>query len=161
MSSDKKTATCLWYDGTAEQAAEFYVSLFPGSKIDYAARSDDDWPGGKAGDVILVGFTLAGQPYQAMNGGPGQPFNFSASISVSCRDQAEVDRYWEALTADGGEPIQCGWLKDRYGLYWQIVPEVFFGMMLDDDKDKRQRAMHAMMQMVKFDIAALEAAYDG
>ncbi|MFP4538769.1 MAG: VOC family protein [Dichotomicrobium sp.] len=160
MPSEDKISTCLWFDGKAEEAAEFYVSLFPDSRIDEKMKSASDWPAGKAGDVILVSFTLAGRPYQALNGGPNQPFNDSVSLSVTCEDQAEVDRYWEALTANGGEPVQCGWLKDRYGLRWQIVPRALIEMMHDPDPEKAGRVMAAMMEMVKIDIAKLKEAYE-
>ncbi len=159
MTSDQKIAPCLWYDGVAEEAAEYYVSVFPNSCIQYKARNPSDWPGGKAGDVIVVGFELSGQRYQALNGGPYTEFNEAVSLSVMCDDQAEVDRYWEALSADGGEAMQCGWLKDRYGLRWQIVPRVFFEMMTDADAARQKRVMDAMMDMVKFDVVALEKAY--
>jgi len=161
MQSDQVLSPCLWYDGQAEEAAEFYVSVFPDSHIDDVLRSQADWPGGKAGDAVLVSFTLAGLPYQALNGGPDQPFNESVSLSIACDDQAEVDYYWDALIAGGGEPIQCGWLKDRYGLRWQVVPRALMRMMLDEDRERAGRAMQAMMQMVKIDIAEVERAYAG
>lgn len=159
--SDHKIAPCLWFDGNAEEAAEFYVSVFPSSCIEQVSRCQMDWPGGKAGDAILVTFTLAGQTHQALNGGPNVDFNESVSLSVTCEDQSEVDRYWEALTVDGGEPIQCGWLKDKFGMRWQIVPRAFVEMMHDSDPDRTRRVMEAMMQMVKLDVAELKKAYDG
>lgn len=125
----QKIAPCLWFDGRAEEAARFYVSVFDDSRIDHVLRTPSDTPGPKAGEVLLVEFTLAGQSYQAMNGGPHNPFNDAISLSVDCRDQAEVDRYWDALTADGGRPVQCGWLKDKFGVSWQIVPEVMFRLL--------------------------------
>lgn len=161
MTSKQKIAPCLWFDGNAEAAAEFYVSLFPDSQIDNVARCESDWPGGKAGDAIMVTFTLAGRPYQALNGGPHEAFNNAVSMTVNCEDQEEVDRYWQALMSDGGEPMACGWLKDKYGLPWQIVPEAFMAMMLDKDPQKNKRLMEAMMQMVKLDIAKLTEAYEG
>lgn len=161
MSAQQKIAPCLWFDGNAEEAAKFYVSVFPDSKIEHRVTSDVDWPGGKAGDVIVVDFRLAGQRYQALNGGPNAPFNDSVSLSVTCEDQIEADRYWEALTAGGGAPVMCGWLKDKYGLRWQIVPKAFFAMLRDGDPEKSKRAMEAMMQMVKLDVAQLTAAYEG
>ncbi len=162
MTADQKITPCLWFDGEAEEAARFYVSVFPDSSIDHLHESTVDWPAGKAGDVILVDFTLQGQKYQALNGGAneGGKFNESVSLSVTCEDQAEVDRLWQALTADGGEPIQCGWLKDKYGLRWQIVPHAYFEMMSDPDRVKAKRAMQAMLQMVKLDVARLRAAFD-
>jgi predicted 3-demethylubiquinone-9 3-methyltransferase (glyoxalase superfamily) len=153
-------APCLWFDGKAEEAARFYTSLFPDSHIDHVVRSSIDYPGGKAGSVILVEFTLAGLPYQALNGGPHDPFNDAISLSVTCKDQAEVDRLWEALTADGGKPIQCGWLKDKFGVSWQIVPDGLIAMLRDEDPRKSRLVMEAMMPMVKLDLAALRHAYD-
>ncbi|MEQ8207094.1 MAG: VOC family protein [Woeseia sp.] len=161
MEISQVISPCLWYDGHAEAAADFYVSVFPNSKIDHILKSDGDWPGGKAGDAILVSFTIAGQQFQALNGGPNVPFSDAVSLSIACKDQTEVDRYWDALSADGGEEVQCGWLKDKYDLRWQVVPTVFMEMMQDKNREKANRAMGAMMQMVKFDIAALKRAYDG
>jgi predicted 3-demethylubiquinone-9 3-methyltransferase (glyoxalase superfamily) len=120
-----------------------------------------DYPGGKAGDVILVEFTLAALSYQALNGGPHDAFNDAISLSVLCKDQAEVDRLWDALTADGGQPVQCGWLKDKFGVSWQIVPEEFFSMMHDKDRSKSKRVMEVMMEMVKLDVVKLRRAYEG
>ena len=117
-----KITPCLWFDGKAEEAARFYVSLLPDSRVDNVQRMGMDWPGGKAGGVVMVEFTLAGQPYSALYGGPHYQFTPAVSFSVSCADQAEVDRLWSAL-GDGGAPLQCGWITDRYGLSWQIVPE--------------------------------------
>ncbi|HYI88469.1 MAG TPA: VOC family protein, partial [Beijerinckiaceae bacterium] len=114
--------------------------------------------GPKAGSVLVVQFKLAGQDYQALNGGPHDKFNDALSLSVSCKDQTEVDRYWSALTGSGGKPVQCGWLKDKYGLSWQIVPKRLPELLADPDPEKAKRAMEAMMKMVKIDVAALEAA---
>jgi predicted 3-demethylubiquinone-9 3-methyltransferase (glyoxalase superfamily) len=161
MTDRQKIAPCLWFDGRAEEAARFYTSVFPDSRIDLIQRSAIDYPGGKAGDVILVEFTLAGLSYQALNGGPHHTFNDAVSLSVTCRDQAEADHLWEALTANGGRPVQCGWLKDKFGLSWQIVPEAFIAMMQDTDPARSKRAMQAMMQMVKLDVAALRRAVEG
>ena len=152
---------CLWFNDNADQAAEFYTSVFDDSRILHKMIAHDDWPGGKAGDVILVEFELKGQSYQALGGGPNEPFNDRVSLSVTCKDQAEVDRYWDALTADGGEPIMCGWLKDKFGMRWQIVPEEFYDLVNGDDAAKSRRVMQAMMQMVKLDIAKLKQAYQG
>ena len=160
MSTKSKISPCLWFDGNAEQAARFYVSVFANSRIDYVQRSSIDYPGGKAGDVILVEFTLASLGYQALNGGPHDKFNDAISLSVACRDQAEVDRLWDALTADGGKPVQCGWLKDKFGVSWQIVPEEFVTMMRDENPKKAKSAMEAMVQMVKLDVAKLKQAFD-
>lgn len=159
--SQQKISPCLWFDRQAEEAAKFYTSIFPDSKIDRVERSTIDYPGGKAGDAILVEFTLAGLTYQALNGGPHDPFNDAISLSVSCKDQAEVDRLWDALTSGGGTPVQCGWLKDKFGVAWQIVPEEFIAMMRDPDRTKSKRAMEAMVHMVKLDVAELRRAYEG
>ncbi len=161
MATTQKIAPCLWFDRHAEEAAMFYTAIFPDSRIDHVQRSPIDYPGGKAGDVILVEFTLAGQRYQALNGGPHHPFTDAISLSVTCQDPAEVDRYWDALTAEGGTAVMCGWLKDKYGVSWQIVPEAMMAMMRDADPAKSKRAMEAMMHMVKLDIAALQRAFDG
>jgi predicted 3-demethylubiquinone-9 3-methyltransferase (glyoxalase superfamily) len=156
-----KLAPCLWFDRRAEEAALLYTSLLPDSRIDHIQRAAVDYPGGKAGDVLLVEFTLAGLSYQGLNGGPHDPFNDAISLSVACQDQAEVDRLWDALIADGGRPVQCGWLKDRFGVSWQIVPDALFAMMRDPDGAKAKRTMEAMMGMVKLDLAALRRAFDG
>lgn len=151
---------CLWFDTQAEEAVNFYVSLFPDSRIDAIVKAPMDYPGGKKGDVLNIDFTLIGQPYQALNGGPDFKFTPAVSLSVSCKDQAELDRLWNALLAGGGAPVECGWLTDRYGLSWQLVPEVLERMMTDPDPIRVKRVMEAFMKMVKFDIAALQAAYD-
>jgi predicted 3-demethylubiquinone-9 3-methyltransferase (glyoxalase superfamily) len=161
MTSKQKISPCLWFDGRAEEAARFYTSIFPDSRIDHTERSSIDYPGGKTGDVLLVEFTLAGLSYQALNGGPHNQFNDAISLSVTCKDQAEVDRLWDALTANGGQPVQCGWLKDKFGVSWQIVPEEFFTMIRDKDPRKSKRVMEAMMQMVKLDVAELRRASEG
>jgi predicted 3-demethylubiquinone-9 3-methyltransferase (glyoxalase superfamily) len=156
-----KITPCLWFDGVAEEAAGFYVSLLPGSRIDKVMRSPADNPSTPAGGVLTVEFTLAGQPFLGLNGGPQFPFTEAVSFSVDCEDQAEVDRLWDALTADGGKPVQCGWLKDRFGLSWQIVPRALPKLLSGPDKEGAKRAMEAMMEMVKLDVAELERAYRG
>lgn len=150
----------LWYTEKAEEAARFYVSLLPDSHIDSVQTMPSDSPSGPAGSVQIVAFTLAGTPFQAIGAGPLDPFNRAVSFVIHCDDQAEVDRLWAALS-DGGTPEQCGWLKDRYGLSWQIVPKAFFAMMQDLDRARVKRVVDVMMKMVKFDIAALQKAYDG
>jgi predicted 3-demethylubiquinone-9 3-methyltransferase (glyoxalase superfamily) len=157
----QKVTPCLWFDGTAEEAANFYVSLLPDSRIDKVMRSTVDYPGGKAGAALVVEFTLAGNKFQGLNGGPYHKFNEAVSFSIACEDQAEVDRLWAALTANGGAPGQCSWLKDRWGLSWQIVPRRLMQLLGDPDRSRAQRAMQAMMTMGKIDIAALERAADG
>jgi predicted 3-demethylubiquinone-9 3-methyltransferase (glyoxalase superfamily) len=156
-----KITPCLWFDGVAEDAANFYTSLLPDSRIDRINRSPADNPSTPAGAVLLVEFTLAGQRFLGLNGGPQYHFTEAISFTIDCEDQAEVDRLWEALTADGGKPVQCGWLKDRYGLSWQIVPKAMGRLMGGDDPAGAKRAMEAMMKMVKLDVAALERAYRG
>src|SRR5688572_4240704 len=125
----------LWFDGIAEEAAHFYVSLLPDSRVDEVVRSPADNPSTKEGEVIVVDFTLAGRKFSGLNGGPQFKFTEAVSFAVRCRDQAEVDRLWDALTADGGEPVQCGWLKDRFGLSWQIVPEEMYDFLSSPDRD--------------------------
>ena len=149
----------LWFDGKAEEAAKFYTSIFPKSNIRHVTRYGDAGPGPK-GSVMTVEFQLDGQKFIALNGGPQFKFNESVSFMVHCNTQAEVDRYWKKLTA-GGKEVACGWLKDKYGLCWQIVPTLFFELVSSKDAAKSQRVMHAMLNMVKFDIAKLKQAYRG
>ena len=154
-------STCLWFAADAEAAARFYVSLVPGSRIEHVLRAPAAWPGGAAGDVILVSFTLGGQSFQALNGGAPASYGTAASISVLCADQAEVDRLWSALTADGGAEIMCGWLRDRWGVPWQIVPEMLPRLLADPDPSVSARVFAAMTAMVKLEVAALERAAAG
>jgi predicted 3-demethylubiquinone-9 3-methyltransferase (glyoxalase superfamily) len=155
-----KIAPCLWFDGEAEEAAKFYVSLLPDSRIDHVQRNVTDSPAGKAGRVLVVKFTLAGQSFLALNGGTRFEYTHAISFLVDCVDQAEVDRLWDALSDDGSVE-RCGWLKDRYGVSWQIVPSVLPRLLGDPDPAKAQRVMQAMLGMVKLDIAGLEAARAG
>jgi predicted 3-demethylubiquinone-9 3-methyltransferase (glyoxalase superfamily) len=148
----------LWFDGNAEEAANYYVSIFKNSKISNIERYGDAGPGPK-GSVMIVNFELDGQPFIALNGGPEFKFTPAISFLVNCEDQAEVDRLWSQLT-DGGKEVQCGWLQDRFGVSWQIVPKVFFELMKDKDPAKSQRVFKAMMKMVKMDIETLKRAYD-
>lgn len=150
---------CLWCDRQAEEAAQFYTSIFRDSRIDGMLRASVDTPGATTGETLLVDFTLAGQQYHALNGGAHDRFNDAMSLVVTCQDQAEVDRLWDALLTDGGQPVQCGWLKDKCGVSWQIVPDVLPQMLNDQDRDKAKGVMEAMMQMVKLDIDALQQAY--
>jgi predicted 3-demethylubiquinone-9 3-methyltransferase (glyoxalase superfamily) len=152
---------CLWFDGQAEEAASYYVTLLPDSQVDRVWRSPADTPSGPAGMVLTVDFTLAGQHFQGLNGGADFSFNEAISFVIECEDQAEVDRLWEALTADGGEPGPCGWLKDRYGMSWQIVPKAMNEMLADSDDERARRAMEAMLQMGKIELAEVERAYRG
>ncbi|MEQ8766702.1 MAG: VOC family protein [Planctomycetota bacterium] len=150
-----KVRTCFWFDGKAEEAATFYTSLIEGSRITNVSRMAEGGP------ALMVDFVLAGVPYQALNGGPRYQLSEAASISVSTEDQEETDRLWNALTADGGEESQCGWLKDRFGLSWQIVPKALSHFLGDPDRAAAGRAMQAMLQMRKIDIAKLEDAFRG
>jgi predicted 3-demethylubiquinone-9 3-methyltransferase (glyoxalase superfamily) len=154
----QKTKTFLWYDNQAEEAARLYTSLIPNSKIVKVTKFQNAGP---SGDVTIVDFELAGTEYTAMSAGPEFKFNESVSIVVDCQSQEEVDRYWNALTADGGEESMCGWLKDKFGLSWQIVPSRLNELMEDPDPEKAGRVMQAMLQMQKLDVAALEAAAAG
>jgi predicted 3-demethylubiquinone-9 3-methyltransferase (glyoxalase superfamily) len=155
----QKITPFLWFDNQAEEAAKFYVAVFKNSKIGHIARYGDAGPGAK-GTVMIVQFQLDGQEFTALNGGPLFKFNESISFVVNCETQNEVDYYWEKLL-QGGKESQCGWLKDKFGLSWQIVPTEFIKMMQDKDSTKTQRLMKAVMQMVKPDIAAMKRAYDG
>ena len=147
---------CLWFDTEGEDAARFYTSVFPNSRIVDIARFGDAGPR-EAGTVMVVSFELDGQPFTALNGGPNFTFSEAVSFQVDCADQAEVDRYWETLS-DGGEQGPCGWLKDRFGLSWQIVPTRLTELLADPDRERSQRVMKAMLGMRKIEIAELEAA---
>ncbi|UZW54130.1 VOC family protein [Sphingobium sp. JS3065] len=154
---------CLWYNGQAEEAARFYVSIFGGS-VDFINRFPPDQPTPapfKGGDVLMVEFTLFGDSYQALNGGPEFGFTEAVSLSVACRDQAEIDRYFDALTADGGSPGPCGWLKDKYGLSWQLVTQEIMDLYKTGDGPGIQRMMTEMMTMQKLDTARMKAAFEG
>jgi predicted 3-demethylubiquinone-9 3-methyltransferase (glyoxalase superfamily) len=151
--------TFLWFDTQAEQAATFYTGIFKDSKVSAIHRYTQAGPG-QEGTVMLVEFELNGQKFSALNGGPQYTFNPAVSIVVPCADQAEIDYYWSSLT-EGGQEIACGWLSDRYGLCWQIVPVSFMDMISDPDQDKVARVIRAMMTMTKFDVAEIERAYAG
>jgi len=152
---------CLWFDGKAEEAAEFYVSVFPDSRVDKVDRSAAETPSGPKGMVLTVELTLSGQPFVGLNGGPDFQFNEAISFMVDCADQAEVDHYWEALTAGGGQPGPCGWLKDRFGVSWQVIPRRLNELVGGPDAAAAERAMKAMLEMSKIDVAELERAYAG
>ncbi len=156
----QKITPFLWYAKEAEEAAKFYASIFPDSRVTRVTAMPTETPSGPPGSVKIVEFVLFGQTFTAMSAGPLDPFNHAVSFVVNCEDQAELDRYWNALL-QGGSAEQCGWLKDRYGLSWQIVPTVLGQMMSDPDKAQAKRAADAMMKMVKIDIAALKEAYSG
>ena len=152
---------CLWFDRGAEEAARFYVSLLPGSSIDKITPYPSKAPGGEPGQTMLVEFTLAGQTYQGLNGGPQFKFTEAVSFSIACKDQAEVDRLWNAILQNGGEEVACGWIKDRWGVSWQIIPDALVRLTRDSDPTTAKRVFDAMMEMVKIDVAALEAAARG
>ena len=156
-----KISPCLWFDGEAEEAAKFYVSLLPDSKIETIQKNVIDSVSGKAGSVLVVEFTLAGQRFMALNGGTRFEYTHAVSFKIDCADQAEIDRLWEALCAGGGQAERCGWLRDRYGVFWQIVPGALPKYLGGEDRAGAQRAMQALLGMVKLDIAALERAYAG
>jgi predicted 3-demethylubiquinone-9 3-methyltransferase (glyoxalase superfamily) len=156
-----KISPCLWFDGEAEEAANFYVSLLPDSGIDTVQRNVVDSPSGKTGTVLVVEFTLAGLRFMALNGGMRFDYTHAVSFKIDCADQAEVDRLWDGLLAGGGQAERCGWLKDRYGVSWQIIPTALPKYLGGADREGAKRAMTAMMQMIKLDIAALKKAYEG
>lgn len=155
----QKISPFLWFDTQAEEAVTFYLSIFPNSRIEQITRYGESGPGPK-GSVMTIAFDLDGQHFVALNGGPHYKFNEAVSFVVNCADQAEVDRMWERLT-DGGQPGQCGWLKDRFGLSWQIVPAGFVDALTNAEPAKAGRGMAAMMQMSKLDIDALRKAQAG
>ncbi|MFD1815233.1 VOC family protein [Rhodococcus gannanensis] len=156
----QKFTPCLWFDSEAEEAAQFYTSVFKNSSIGEIARYGEGMPK-PAGTALTVEFTIDGQSFTALNGGPQFTFNESISFQIDCADQAEVDEYWDALTADGGEESQCGWLKDKFGVSWQVVPRDLKSVIGGPDPAGSQRAVAAMMQMRKLDINVLKQAYEG
>jgi predicted 3-demethylubiquinone-9 3-methyltransferase (glyoxalase superfamily) len=151
----------LWYARDASEAARFYVSIFPDSRIDRVTALPAESPSGPAGSVEVVEFTLFGQAFAAMSAGPHHEFNDAISFTVNCASQAEVDQYWDAILKHGGKPQACGWITDKYGVRWQITPTVLFEMIASPDKAKARRATEEMMRQVKLDIAKLEAAFNG
>lgn len=159
MSSDGLT-TCLWFNGRAREAAEFYTSIFPDSSVGSAIAQPEGLPAPPA-DELVIDFTIKGEKFVGLNGGPEFTFNEAISFQIHCDDQDEVDYYWDRLTADGGEEGPCGWLKDKFGVSWQVIPKVFLEMMGDPDTGRVQRVSDAMMTMKKLDIAALEKAFNG
>jgi predicted 3-demethylubiquinone-9 3-methyltransferase (glyoxalase superfamily) len=153
-----KITTCLWFNRNAEEAAKFYASTFPESRVTAVHKSPSDYPSGKAGDVLTVEFTVLGQPFVGLNGGPEFTFDEAISFQVFTDTQEETDRYWNAIVGGGGQESMCGWCKDRFGLSWQIVPRVLTEAINDPDTAAARRAMDAMMTMKKIDIAGIEAA---
>ena len=160
MTESPKITPFLWFDTQAEDAANFYVSVFKNADILSVNRDPEGGPA-PAGSVMTVSFRLNGQQFTALNAGPMFTFTEAVSFVIDCADQAEVDYYWDALTADGGEPSACGWLKDKFGLSWQVVPRALPELLGDPDQEKAQRVMPAMMGMTKIDVAGLQRAYDG
>ena len=154
----RKITPFLWFDGRAEEAANFYVSIFENAKVTNVSRYPEDSPG-PAGTVMTVEFELDGQAFVGLNGGPEYSFTPAVSFSIDCKDQAEVDHFWDRLCA-GGKPIQCGWLVDKFGLSWQVVPSILPQLLKSDDDAKADAVMQAMLQMVKLDVEALQEAYD-
>jgi predicted 3-demethylubiquinone-9 3-methyltransferase (glyoxalase superfamily) len=157
----KKITPNLWFDMNAEEAAEFYVDLFPDSHIDRVVRSPAENPSTGKGEVVTVEFTLLGQPFVGINGGPRYSFTEAVSFNIDCEDQAEIDYYWNVLTSDGGSAGRCGWCKDRFGLSWQVTPTSLGDMIKSPDREAAGRAMQAMLLLDKMDIATLERAYRG
>lgn len=156
-----KIVPCLWFEREAEEAATFYVSLLPDSRVDRVQRNLIDSPSGKAGSALVVEFTVGGQHFMALNGGMKVEFTHAVSFKIDCVDQAEVDRLWDALLADGGKASRCGWLHDRFGVSWQIVPAALPKYLGGTDREGAKRAMAAMLQMIKLDIDGLRRAYEG
>ena len=156
-----KISPFLWFEKEAEQAARFYVSLLADLRLDSVTTLPADSPSGPAGSIKVVSFTLAGQSYEALEAGPLDPFNRAISFLIHCDDQVEIDRLWDAHLKNGAKEAMCGWLIDRWGLHWQIVPRIVAAMMASPDRLAAQRAMRAMMTMVKLDIGALQKAFDG
>ncbi|MCM2329751.1 2-polyprenyl-6-hydroxyphenyl methylase / 3-demethylubiquinone-9 3-methyltransferase [Geopseudomonas sagittaria] len=156
-----KNTICLWYDGTAADAAKFYAETFPDSAVGAIIRAPGDYPAGKQDDVLVVEFTVLGIPCMGLNGGPGIKHNEAFSFQVATDDQAETDRLWHAIVGNGGQESECGWCKDKWGVWWQITPRVLMEALADPDRAAAKRAFEAMMQMGKIDIATIEAARRG
>lgn len=156
-----RNTICLWYDGTALEAAQFYAKTFPDSAVGRVVRAPGDYPAGKEGDVITVEFTVLGIPCLGLNGGPGVAHGMAFSFQVATADQAETDRYWNAIVGHGGQESVCGWCKDRWGISWQITPRVLSEAIASEDRATAKRAFNAMMDMKKIDVAAIEAAVRG
>ena len=161
MNDKMKIATCLWFNKNAEEAAKFYAATFPDSRVTGVHKAPSDYPSGKAGDVLTVDFTVLGQPFVGLNGGPEFKFDEAISFQVFTDTQEETDRYWNAIVKNGGEESVCGWCKDKFGLSWQIAPRVLIDAMTGPDTAAAKRAMDAMMTMKKIDIAKIEAARAG
>jgi predicted 3-demethylubiquinone-9 3-methyltransferase (glyoxalase superfamily) len=156
-----KITPCLWFDGQAEEAARLYTSIFPDGKINKVVQAAADNPSTKKGEVLTVEFTVSGQQFIGLNGGPEFPFTEAVSFTIDCADQAEVDRYTDALIAGGGAQGPCGWVKDKFGLSWQVVPRQLNEMLESSDRDAAARAMEAMLKMERLDVAKLREAFEG
>jgi 2-polyprenyl-6-hydroxyphenyl methylase/3-demethylubiquinone-9 3-methyltransferase len=161
MDRQAKNTVCLWYEGGAEEAARFYAGVFPDSSVGAAYRAPADFPSGKKGDALTVEFTVMGIPCLGINGGPAFRYSEAFSFQVATADQAETDRYWDAIVGNGGEESACGWCKDKWGISWQITPAALAKAITDPDPAAAERAFNAMMQIRKIDIAAIEAARRG
>ncbi|OEV11708.1 VOC family protein [Streptomyces nanshensis] len=159
MTADGFT-TCLWFDGQAEEAAQYYTSVFKNSRLGRVTRYTEAGPG-PAGTVVTVEFEINGQRFVGLNGGPEFTFSEAISFQIDCADQDEVDYYWDRLTEEGGQEVACGWVKDKYGVSWQVVPTELTDMVTDPDQEKARRATEAMLSMKKLDIAELRRAYEG
>jgi predicted 3-demethylubiquinone-9 3-methyltransferase (glyoxalase superfamily) len=153
--------TCLWFNGCAREAATFYTSIFPNSSMADNWIAPTETPGNDEGSEVLVNFTIFGRPFIGLNGGPQFPHSEAISFQIPCKDQAEIDKYWEILTSDGGQESQCGWLKDKFGISWQVVSSEMGEYLGGPDPEGSQRATQAMLQMKKIDLAAMEKAYNG
>lgn len=161
MGKPAKNRICLWYNGDAEEAARFYAKTFPDSSLDALHRAPGDYPAGKEGDVLMVEFTVMGIPCLGLNGGPEFTHDEAFSFQVATDDQAETDRYWNAIISNGGQESACGWCKDKWGISWQITPVALTRAVTDPDRAAAKRAFNTMMEMTKIDIAAIEAAQRG
>jgi len=159
IKSSQKITPFLWFDGEAEEAANFYTSIFENSRIVDVTRYGEAGPGEK-GSVMTVSFELEGQRFVGLNGGPNYKFTPAVSFYISCKTQEEVDYFWKRLLAGGGEPNACGWLTDKFGLSWQVIPDALIEYLQDEDRERAQRVMQAMMKMVKIDVKKIQEAYD-
>jgi predicted 3-demethylubiquinone-9 3-methyltransferase (glyoxalase superfamily) len=153
--------TCLWFDGNAREAANFYTTIFPGSEIADNWIAPTDTPGNKQGDEVVVNFKIFGQNFIGLNGGPQFPHSEAISFQIPCANQSEVDKYWELLTEEGGQESQCGWLKDKFGVSWQVIPNEMGAYLGGSDADGRERATQAMLTMKKIELAEIKKAYEG
>jgi len=161
QAQEMELTTCLWFDGRAREAANFYTSIFPESSLAENWVAPTDTPGNEQGSEVLVNFTIFGRPFLALNGGPQFPHTEAISFQIPCADQNEIDKYWNLLTADGGQEGQCGWLKDKFGISWQVISSVLGSYLGGPDEAGRQRATQAMLAMKKIDLAVMEKAYLG